>query len=120
MSKRNSLLRWGIALVVLGGAAFAAWTLMQPKQTETAPRTVAVSIGDIEETVLASGVIEASTLVSVGAEDILVPPRFTRELAARIPGAELVVIPGGGHVCLWERPEAFNEVCLAFLERHTR
>ena len=49
MSKRNSLLRWGIALVVLGGAAFAAWTLMQPKQTETAPRTVAVSIGDIED-----------------------------------------------------------------------
>jgi pimeloyl-ACP methyl ester carboxylesterase len=64
--------------------------------------------------------IRSPTLVSVGAEDILVPARFSRELAARIPGAELVVIPGGGHVCLWERPEAFNEVCLAFLERHTR
>ena len=68
MSKSKSLLRWGIALVVVGGAAAAGWTLLQPKQTETAPRTVAVSVGDIEETVLASGVIEASMLVSVGAE----------------------------------------------------
>lgn len=68
MSKNKSMLRWGIALVVLGGAAAAGWYLLQPRQTETAPRTVAVSIGDIEETVLASGVIEASTLVSVGAE----------------------------------------------------
>lgn len=68
MSKNKSMLRWGIALVVLGGAAAAGWYLLQPKQAETAPRTVAVSIGDIEETVLASGVIEASTLVSVGAE----------------------------------------------------
>lgn len=68
MSKNKSMLRWGIALVVLGGAAAAGWYLLQPRQAETAPRTVAVSIGDIEETVLASGVIEASTLVSVGAE----------------------------------------------------
>jgi macrolide-specific efflux system membrane fusion protein len=68
MAKSKSLLRWGIALIVVGGAAFAGWTLLQPKPAETAPRTVAVRIGDIEETVLASGVIEASTLVSVGAE----------------------------------------------------
>ena len=68
MSKNKSWLRWGIALVVVGSAAYAGWTLMQPRQTEAAPRTVAVTTGDIEETVLASGVIEASTLVSVGAE----------------------------------------------------
>lgn len=68
MAKSKSLLRWGIALIVVGGAAFAGWTLLQPKPAETAPRTVAVRIDDIEETVLASGVIEASTLVSVGAE----------------------------------------------------
>jgi membrane fusion protein, macrolide-specific efflux system len=68
MSKKKLMLRWGIALVVVGGAAIAGWYMLQPKQTESAPRTVAASIGDIEETVLASGVIEASTLVSVGAE----------------------------------------------------
>ena len=68
MSKSKSLLRWGIVLLVVAGAAAAGWYVLQPKQTETAPRTVTVSTGDIEETVLASGVIEASTLVSVGAE----------------------------------------------------
>ncbi len=68
MSKSKSWWRWGIALVIVGGAAYVGWTLLQPMQTEAAPRTVAVSRGDIEETVLASGVIEASTLVSVGAE----------------------------------------------------
>jgi len=68
MSKSKSLLRWGIALVVVGGATAAGWALLQPKQTESAPRTVAVSVGDVEETVLATGVIEASRLVSVGAE----------------------------------------------------
>ena len=62
--------------------------------------------------------IRCPTLVSVGDEDVLVPPRFSRELAARIPGAELVVIPRGGHVCLWEHPDAFNDVCLSFLDKH--
>ena len=56
----------------------------------------------------------APTLVSVGREDILTPPRFAQELAALIPGARLELIPGG-HGALWERPSAFNEVGLAFL-----
>lgn len=68
MSKKKHLLRWGIALVVLAGATVAGWAALTPKPTETTPRTVAVSRGDVEETVLATGVIEASTLVSVGAE----------------------------------------------------
>jgi pimeloyl-ACP methyl ester carboxylesterase len=63
--------------------------------------------------------IRCPTLVSVADQDVLVPPRFSRELAARIPGAELVVIPGSGHVALWEHPDAFTGVCLAFLAKHS-
>jgi len=62
--------------------------------------------------------IRCATLVSVAEEDILVPPRFSRELAARIPGAELRTVPGAGHVYFWERPEIFNEMCLDFIARH--
>lgn len=62
--------------------------------------------------------IRCPTLVSVAEQDGLVPPRFSRELADRIPGAELVVIPRGGHVCLWEHADAFNDLCLGFLARH--
>lgn len=42
---------------------------------------------------------------------------FTLLKAARrtLPDAELLVLDGGGHVPMWERPEAFNEAALAFL-----
>src|SRR5262249_24080730 len=59
--------------------------------------------------------LRVPTLVTVGGEDILTPPRFSRELAALIPGARLEVIPGSGHGYFWETPDAFNEACLAFL-----
>jgi pimeloyl-ACP methyl ester carboxylesterase len=62
--------------------------------------------------------IQCPTLVSVAEEDILVPPRFARELAGQIPGAEFRAIPGGGHVYFWERPEVFNDMCLDFIARH--
>jgi pimeloyl-ACP methyl ester carboxylesterase len=58
------------------------------------------------------------TLVSVGEDDILVPPRFARELTAAIPGAELRLIEHGGHVYFWECAEAFNTMCLDFLAAH--
>jgi pimeloyl-ACP methyl ester carboxylesterase len=61
--------------------------------------------------------IRCPTLVSAAAEDILVPPRFARALAERIPGAELRVLPAGGHVYFWEHPEGFNDLCLKFLSR---
>ena len=54
-----------LTLVVLAGAAGAAWWyLYAPSQAKTAPQTVAVSRGNVETTVLASGVLEASSLVS--------------------------------------------------------
>jgi pimeloyl-ACP methyl ester carboxylesterase len=58
------------------------------------------------------------TLVSVAADDTLVPPRFARQVAAAIPGAELRVVDGAGHCYFWERPDVFNAMCLEFLERH--
>ena len=50
-------------------------------------------------------------------DDILVPPRFSRELAERIPGAELRIVERAGHVYFWEQPDAFNELSLEFLRK---
>jgi pimeloyl-ACP methyl ester carboxylesterase len=61
--------------------------------------------------------IECPTLVSVAEADILVPPRFSRVLAAGIPGAELRLIPGAGHAYFWERPDAFSALCLELTAR---
>jgi pimeloyl-ACP methyl ester carboxylesterase len=60
------------------------------------------------------------TLVSVAEDDILVPPRFARELAAAVPGAELRVIEGAAHGYFWERADVFNAMCLEFLDRHAK
>ncbi len=62
--------------------------------------------------------LRTPTLVTVGEDDILVPPRFSRLLAERIPGAELHTVAAAGHVHFWEQVEAFNQLCLKFLDRH--
>jgi 3-oxoadipate enol-lactonase len=64
------------------------------------------------------GKLGCPTLVGVGDDDILVPPRFSRELAAVIPGATLRTVEGAGHCYFWERPDVFNAMCLEFLARH--
>jgi pimeloyl-ACP methyl ester carboxylesterase len=61
------------------------------------------------------GAIRCPTLVTVGADDVLTPPRFARELATLVPQARLEVLPGG-HGYFWEAPDAFNAACLGFLD----
>lgn len=61
------------------------------------------------------GQISSPTLVLVGAEDILTPPYYSREMAERIPGARLQTLERGGHGMPLEYPQAVNEALLAFL-----
>src|SRR5688572_3841025 len=42
--------------------------------------------------------IRVPTLVLVGAEDAVTPPELSRELAEAIPGAELHILAGAGHL----------------------
>jgi len=49
--------------------------------------------------------IKAATLVATGTEDILVRPRNSEILAARIPGARLEMLADLGHRAIWEAPE---------------
>ena len=60
--------------------------------------------------------IRCPTLVAVGAQDLLTPPVLSEDLARRIPGARLLLLPELGHGGLWEAPETFNRVCLDFLD----
>ncbi len=62
--------------------------------------------------------IDAPTLVLVGEADALTPPPFARTLARGIAGAELVVLPGAGHLTALERPDAFAGALGDFLGRH--
>ena len=58
-----------IALIILLAGAGAGWTFTNstPDAEATRPRTVTVSRANVESTVLATGLIEAESLVSVGA-----------------------------------------------------
>jgi macrolide-specific efflux system membrane fusion protein len=60
-------IKW-IALIVLLGGTGAGWLVYSAPAKDEVPRTTPVARGDVEETVLATGTIEASSLVSVGAE----------------------------------------------------
>ncbi len=62
------------------------------------------------------GKISVPTLVMVGEEDILTPVHLSRELAAGIPGAELVELPGLGHFGVAEDPDAFVAPIARFLD----
>jgi pimeloyl-ACP methyl ester carboxylesterase len=59
--------------------------------------------------------IRARTLVMHGDADAVVDPRNARLLAAGIPGAELVMLPGLGHLFFWEAPGRVAEHVVAFL-----
>jgi 3-oxoadipate enol-lactonase len=54
-------------------------------------------------------------LVLVGADD-WANQRLSRKLADQIPGAQLELIPGAGHVANLDAPDAFNEALRSFLD----
>lgn len=62
--------------------------------------------------------IRASTLVVTGADDQIIPPSESEQLAQAIPGAELVVVPRAGHLVAYEQPQAFNAALKAWLDSH--
>ncbi len=59
--------------------------------------------------------IEVPTLIIVGEEDILVPPKYSKILYERIKGSRMVTMKNCGHVPPIEKPEEFNEIVLNFL-----
>ena len=60
--------------------------------------------------------IKVPSLVVVGADDtpFLAASDY---MAAKIPGAEKVVIPSAGHAANIDQPKAFNDAVLSFLDR---
>ncbi len=59
--------------------------------------------------------VRAPTLVLAAAEDVLTPIYLSREIAAAIDGARLVVLPRGNHAVQIEDPTLFNDAVLQFL-----
>jgi pimeloyl-ACP methyl ester carboxylesterase len=56
-------------------------------------------------------------LVMCGDEDLLTPVEHSEAICRALPTAELVVVPGGGHVVPLEHSEAVNAVLVPFLTK---
>ena len=63
--------------------------------------------------------IRCPALIMVGEQDQGTPVETAREMHAAMPGSELVIIPSASHLSNLERPEAFNQALLGFLDRQT-
>ncbi|MFA6266978.1 MAG: alpha/beta fold hydrolase [Pseudolabrys sp.] len=61
--------------------------------------------------------IAVPTMVVVGSADRLTTVDMARSIASDIPGAELSIIEGAGHLVNIEEPEKFNSIVVDFLRR---
>jgi valacyclovir hydrolase len=93
------------------------------------PHLVRTYASGIQEIIRRGGVVVPTealehigcpTLIAHGAADSLVPVHHAQWLAKNITGAELRIVPGGGHELLREHPEEMQETILAFLGGRAR
>jgi pimeloyl-ACP methyl ester carboxylesterase len=70
---------------------------------------------DMRDTLPVLGRVPVTVLV--GERDRLITPALGLEVAAQIPGAELVWVPGAGHALMLESPDIVNESIAALVAR---
>ncbi len=61
--------------------------------------------------------IDVPTLIICGTSDLITPIAESRRMARRIPGAELVEVPGGGHMLMFERTAVIDAAITEFAHR---
>ncbi|MGI8522528.1 MAG: alpha/beta fold hydrolase [Nocardioides sp.] len=66
------------------------------------------------------GEISTPTLVLAGEEDILIPVRLSLRLHELITGGAAWVTVPGGHACLWENPDTFNNAVIDFIKENSQ
>jgi pimeloyl-ACP methyl ester carboxylesterase len=60
--------------------------------------------------------IHCPTLLMVGDEDTLTPRKLSGDMQLKIPGSELAIVTGAGHLSNMEQPALFNDRLARFLE----
>ena len=62
--------------------------------------------------------ISCPALVLCGEDDILKPPEFSKIISDNIPDSEFLLIPGCGHVAIYEKPKELTSAILGFISKH--
>jgi pimeloyl-ACP methyl ester carboxylesterase len=58
--------------------------------------------------------VRCPALVLIGGSDSMTPPKIGRALADKIAGSQTSVIPGSGHMMMYEAPDAMLDALIAF------
>lgn len=96
--------------------AFPTWMALRPSQLRAMAEDTAVLMPEVLRMMPAYPRLNVPTVLIAGAEDRYVSPRaHTMRLHAGIPGAELVLIPGAGHMV---HHQACASVARALLADH--
>jgi 3-oxoadipate enol-lactonase len=98
-----------------GEIATAARTLMSRQPAEGVIAAL-IALRDRPDWTPTLGQVAVPTLIVVGAEDTLTPPKDSEQLRDGISGAQLAVIPNAAHLSNLEQPEAFNQAVRKFLK----
>ena len=87
---------------------------------ETTPsQTLAAAFGLAEYDVHTDlGRIDVPVLIVAGTRDVITPSFLSKEMAERIPGAELVLLDGCGHMAPFERYHELTALIRKFAEEH--
>lgn len=97
-----------------------AAALLEQMQVDVRPPSMRIALGIMAEAdqrdLLAT--IAVPTLLIWGERDARSPLSVARQFEQAIRGAQLVVIPGCGHLSNLERPREFNEAVRAFCRAH--
>jgi pimeloyl-ACP methyl ester carboxylesterase len=59
--------------------------------------------------------VRAPTLLVVGADDLLTPPKLSEAAATLVAGARVAVLPRAGHMVMLEQPDGFQAALDTFL-----
>jgi pimeloyl-ACP methyl ester carboxylesterase len=127
IAARLAPLRAGATPATMAPDLFRA--IMGPDATEAMVTEAAAAMARISPAALEAAVrclpthdvraklhrITCPTLVVVGELDAETPVAYAEHLAAHLPDARLLVIPGSGHITNLEAPDALNRALLDFL-----
>jgi 3-oxoadipate enol-lactonase len=86
-------------------------------QTASSIAAAALGMAERPDSTGDLGGIDVPALVVTSTEDALIPREITEPMASAIPGAELAVIEGVGHLTNLEAPDDFEGLLASFLDR---
>jgi 3-oxoadipate enol-lactonase len=89
---------------------------MMLKQSKLGVMAAIAALRDRPDRTPALRQIQVPTLILVGDHDAVTPPSEAQAMAAAVPGAKLVTIPGAAHLAPMEQPEAVTTALLDWLD----